>query len=169
MSDVLETTGLKAGQLVFPDNNNIVRRGVKASTTIVAGDPITFDTNGFMLKASDTVGTQSEGLGVARESGDNSAGGDGDISIQAVLAPTFVGFTMGGAVPPFKKVKLNSSFKAVANASPANATTPTGGEVDAVRDYINKNFGRYYGHHKEEKEPTVSADTEIGVIRLGAD
>lgn len=175
MSDVLETTGLKAGQLVFPDNNNIVRRGVKASTTIVAGDPITFDTNGFMLKASDSVGTQSEGLGVARESGVNS-GGDGAISLQAVLAPTFVGFTMGGAVPPFKKVKLNATFKAVANSSPANSAlnavfsdVEVETALDLVRDYVNKNFGRYYGHHKEEKEPTVSADTEIGVIRLGAD
>jgi len=169
MSEVLETTGLKAGQLVYPDGNITIRRGVKASTSLVVGDPITFDANGFMLKASDTVGGNSEGLGVCRETVDNSSGGDGDLSAQAVLAPTFVGFVMGGVVPPFQKVKLDATFKAVANSAPANATTPTAGEVDAVRDYVELNFGRYFGHHKEEKEPTASADTEIGVIRLGAD
>jgi len=169
MSEVLETTGLKAGQLVYPDGNITIRRGVADGETLVVGDPISFDSNGFMIKASDTVGGNSEGLGVARESTVGAVSGDGGQSIQAVLAPTFVGFVMGGAVPPFQKVKLTSAFKAVANGAPANATTPTAGEVDAVRDYVELNFGRYFGHHKEEKEPTVSADTEIGVIRLGAD
>jgi hypothetical protein len=169
MASETETTGPIAGALVFTDNNEIVRRGVKASENIAVGDPVTFDTNGFVQKASNTVGNRAQGLGVAKQAGNNSTGSDGDISIQVIMGNTYVGFTLGGVVKPFNLVKLNATFKAVAHTNPANATTPTAGEVDAVRDYYGLAFGRYYGHFKEEKEPTDGADTDIGVIRLGVD
>lgn len=166
----LETTGKGKGSLVFPDDNEIASVGVKASTSLVVGDPITFDANGFAYKATDAIGTRSEGFGVVvQANADNSTGADGDIQVQFVSGNSYVYFTMGGVVPPFKLCKLNSSSKAVAHANPAGATTPTAGEVDAARDYFGKAFGRFWGHEKEEKIPTASAADDIGILRLGVD
>lgn len=166
-----ETTGPVKGALVYPDSaiNNIVTRGVKAAQNIAVGDPVTFDTGGFAQKASDTVGNRSLGLGVALTKFDNTSGADGDGTIQIAMPDTWVVFTMGGVVQPFGLVKLNATFKAITHANPANATTPTAAEVNAARDYYGLTFGRYYGKYADGyKIPTASADTEKGILMLGA-
>ena len=171
-----ETTGKGAGELVFPDGNVIITRGVKASTNLAVGDPITFDTNGFVLKASDTVGNRSDGLGVAIEEKDNTTGADGDLEIQVVLPKSFVYHTAGAAIKPFKLVKLNSSNKSVLHTNPADAAlnaifsdTEVEAAIDLVRDYYGVAFGRYFGHEKEEKAPTDAALDDVIVLHLGVD
>ena len=162
-----ETTGPKRGQLVFPDGNEIVRRGVKASTSLVVGDPITFDSNGFMLKASDSVGNQSDGLGTIIETADNSSGADGDIKAQAVMGNTYIFQQAGAAIKPFALVQVDSAFKLIVHGNPGNATTPTAGEVDAARDYYGLSFGRYFGKAREEDNPTSAALDDVIVVRQG--
>lgn len=166
MSGLEVTTG-KAGQLVFPDSNEIIKRGVKGGVNITEGSPITFDSNGFMTLA-DNTSTIADGLGIAVQDADNTGGSDGAISCQAAVGNTYVLCTMGGTVKTFSLVKLNSSRKLVAHTKPANASgTYSAAETDAARDYYGLTFGRYFGHLKEENAPTNAAADDIGIVRLG--
>lgn len=163
-----ETTGPLAGTLTKTDGNEIITRGVKASEVLVAGDPVTFDSNGFIQKASDTVGNRALGFGMILDTVTGGAA-DGDEVGQVAMGKTLVNIVMGGVVKPFNLVKVNSSFKLVVQAYPANAAVPNNAEVDAVRDFLGKAFGVYLRHPKEEKTPTDAADTDVGVVRLGLD
>lgn len=164
-----EVTGPKKGSLVFPDQNELVSAPVKGSTSLVVGDPITFDTNGYMLKAADTS-TIADGLGVlVQEDADNTSGSDGDIVGQAAVGNTYVFFTLGGTVKQLSLVKLDSSNKAVAHTKPSNASAIySSAETNAARDYFGKSFGRYFGHQREgEKTMTKGQTNEVVAIRLG--
>jgi len=148
-----ETTGPLRGTLTYTDNNEIVNRGVKASTTITVGDPISFDANGFAFVAINTS-SFSDGFGMALEAADNGSGADGDISVQVAVGNTYVNMRMGGAVPTFQLVSVAADSDLVALV------------IAAIAD-VNLQFGRYMGHPKEEKAPTNAVDTDIGVIRIG--
>lgn len=54
--------------------------GVAASTSIVANDLVSFDADGFVIKAADTANTFF--LGRALDDADNSSGADGDIKVR---------------------------------------------------------------------------------------
>ena len=148
-----ETAGPLRGTLTYTDNNEIVNRGVKASTTITLGEPVSFDSNGFAFTAINTS-SLSDGFGMALETVDNSSGADGDLSCQVAMGNTYVNMRMGGAVPTFQLVKID-------------ADSDLSALVIAVIADVNLILGRYMGHPKEEKAPTNAVDTDIGVIRLG--
>lgn len=165
-----EVTGPKKGALVFPDANELVSTGVKGSTALVVGDPVTWDTNGFMYKATDTVGSISEGYGVlVHEDADNSSGSDGTINAQAAVGNTYVFAVLGATVKPLKLLKLNSSSKLVSHTHPSNASASySSAETNTVRDYFGKTFGRYFGHQREgEKTMTKGQTDEVVAVRLG--
>jgi len=147
-----ETTGPLRGTLTYTDNNEIINRGVKASANILLGDPVSFDANGFAFKAINTS-SFNDGFGMALEAKNNS-GADGAISIQVAMGNTYVNMRMGGAVPTFQLVKVD-------------ADSDLSALVIAVIGDVLLQFGRYFGHPKEEKAPTNAIDTDIGVIRLG--
>lgn len=163
-----ETTGPLRGQLVFMDGNELVTRGVQAAEVLLGGDPVTFDVNGFIIKASDVLGNRSDGFGTVLETITGGAG-DGDESAQVAVGNTYIYQQAGAAIKPFKLVKVDSAFKLILHANPANAVTPTAGEVDTVRDYYGLAFGRYFYHAREEKLPTDAATDDIIVVRQGAD
>ena len=98
-----ETAGPLRGTLTYTDNNEIVNRGVKAAANIALGDPVSFDANGFAFVAINTS-AMSDGFGMALEAKDNTAGADGDISIQVAMGNTYVNMRMGGIVPTFNLV-----------------------------------------------------------------
>jgi len=163
-----ETTGPLSGTLTRTHNNEIITRGVAASEVLVIGDPITFDANGFMIKATDVIGNRAVGFGMVLETVTGGTS-DADEIAQAAIGNTYVNIIMGGDVEPFELVKLNSSSKLIEQPFPANAAGPTNAEVDAARDFLGLAFGRYLRHPKEEKTPTDAANNDVGVIRLGVD
>lgn len=164
-----ETTGPLKGTLTKTDGNEIVTRGIAATIVLVAGDPVTFDALGFVVKATNAVGNRADGLGMAIE---DATGGvsDDDVSIQIAMGNTYVNILAGAAIQPFKLLKVDSASKLIEHAQPANANAIFDEtEIDAARDYYGLTFGRYFRHPKEEKTPTDAADNDVIVCRLGTD
>jgi hypothetical protein len=168
MSTDLEVSGPQAGELVFPDGNELISRGVKGSTEIVKGNPVTFDTNGYMTNAT-TTSTIADGLGVALQDADNNPGSDGDVKCQAAMGNTYVYAKLGASpIKPFSLLKVGASNKLIAHTKPSDASaTPTSAQVNAARDYFGLTFGRYWGHQKEEDNPTTGVTNEVVAVRLG--
>lgn len=149
-----ETTGPLRGSLTKTDGNEIITRGVKATIVLVAGDAVTFDSNGFIDKADETS-DNDDGLGMVLETITGGAA-DGDEDAQVAIGNTYVNMDMGGAVVPMQRVKV------VADNDLESHT------VTVIAD-VHLSFGRYLRHPKEEKTPTDAANGDVGVIRLGAD
>lgn len=146
------STGAKAGQLVYPDDNEILTHGVSGGVTIVAGNNITFDANGF-IELADATSTRLDGFGVALEDGDNSGGADGDVEIQIAVGNTYVYAVAGAAIQPFKALEANATSRSI---------------VQGTFD-IAQMIGRYFGHQGEESNPTDAATDDVIIQRLGAD
>lgn len=170
-----ETTGPLRGQLVFMDQNELVTRGVKATEVLVAGDPVSFDVNGFIVKATNVVGNRSDGFGTVLET---ITGGvaDGDEVAQVAVGNTYVYQAAGAAIKPFKLVKVDSASKLILHTNPAVSAfnsifddVEIETQVDLVRDYYGLAFGRYFYHAREEKTPTDAALDDVIVVRQGAD
>jgi len=162
-----EATKPGAGQLVYPDENNIWRRGVKAAINIVLGSAITFDSNGFATLCTATNYSKATGVGVALEDSDNTSGSDGDTFVQVAMHGTYVFGKSGGVIKPFNLLKVDASSDFVVHGKPADSAGPTNAEVDLARDFYGLAAGRYYGKNKEELDPTDAADTEDIIIGLG--
>lgn len=167
-----ETTGPLRGQLVFMDQNELVTRGVKATEVLVAGDPVSFDVNGFIVKATNAVGNRSDGFGTVLETVTGGVA-DGDEVAQVAVGNTYVYQQAGAAIKPFKLVKVNAASKLILHTNPAasvGAAFPAiNTEIDTVRDYYGFAFGRYFYHAREEKTPTDAALDDVIVVRQGAD
>ena len=170
-----ETTGPLRGQLVFMDMNELVTRGVKATEVLLVGDTVTFDVNGFIVKATNTVGNRSDGFGTVLESVTGGVA-DGDEVAQVAVGNTYVYQVAGATIKPFKLVSVDSASKLVLLANPANAAlnaifddTEAEAAIDLVRDYYGKAFGRYFYHAREEKTPTDASLNDVIVVRQGAD
>jgi len=143
------------------------KRGVKGTTSIAKGSLVSFDTNGYVknMAATDSI---AAGFACAMESVDNSSGNDNDLTCQLAVGNSWVYMTAGGAIKPHSLVKINGTAATViAHAKPANATTPTAGEVDAARDYYGVTVGRYMGHELEEANATDAANNDTIIVRLG--
>jgi len=162
-----ETTGKPRGSLVFADQNDLRRRGVKAAVNIPLGAPVSFDVNGFVEIATDVLGNMADGFGTALEVGDNTTGADGDVKIQIAVGNSFVMQQAGAGIKPFSLLKVDSSNKLIQHTKPADATTPTAGEVDAARDFFGLAFGRYYGLEKQEDDALAAVLDDIIVVRHG--
>jgi len=166
-----ETTGKPRGSLVFADQNDLRRRGVKAAQNIALGDPVTFDANGFVQKASNTTGNMADGFGTALEVGDNTAGADGAIKIQIAVGNSFVMQQAGAAIKPFSLLKVDVNNKLIQHTNPAasvGAAFPAvNTEIDTVRDFFGLAFGRYYGLEKQEDDALAAVLDDIIVMRHG--
>ena len=146
------STGAKAGQFVYPDDNEVLTHGVKGGVTVAAGNVITFDANGF-IELADATAVRLDGFGVALEDGDNSGGSDGDVKIQIAVGNTYVYTVAGAAIKPFKAIEANVASKVI---------------VQGTFD-IAQMVGRYFGHQGEESNPTDAALDDVVITRLGAD
>jgi len=159
----------QTGQLAKSIGIEIVQRGVQASENIARGDVVSFDTNGYVQKADETDSIVT-GFGVAKDAADNTLGADGDITVEVAVGNTWVYATAAGAIKPYGLVKVATGVQlgtVDAHAKPADATTPTSGEVDAARDYFGKTVGRYMGLEGEEAEQTDASSTDVIKLRLG--
>lgn len=167
----LEVSGPLPGQLVFPDDSELVTRGVKAGQNIKVGDYVTFDSNGFMTHATNTT-NRLDGLGVCTIGYDNTSGADGDGSAQCALPDTYIYVVAGGAIKNFVQIGLStlSNYNPQQLTSPADATTaPTASQLNAVKNFFGRIFARYFYHQKEENAPTSAVSGDIIAVRLGAD
>jgi hypothetical protein len=141
----------EAGDLAKSLSVDVGSQGVAASTTITKGEVITFDAGGDVVTAIATS-SREDGFGVALETKDNSAGADGDLTVRYARGGTYVYCTASGAIQPGGAVK------------PA-----AGGEIAALTvetEMEDLLLGYYIGHEGEEDDATVSADTEVVIVRL---
>lgn len=167
----LDVTGPLAGQLVFPEINELVTRGIKASQKLVVGQWVTFDTNGYMTGATNTS-TVTDGLGICTIGGDNTSGADNAITAQAAVGNTYVYATVGiGGIKPMKEVQIGSGTgnPTIQAVPAAQAVTPTAAEVNAIYNFLQTIAGRYFYHQGEEMNPTAAVSGDIVAIRLGRD
>jgi len=166
-----ETTGKPRGSLVFADQNDLRRRGVKAAVNIALGDPVSFDVNGFAEIATNVLGNMADGFGTALEVGDNTTGADGDVKIQIAVGNSFVMQQAGAAIKPFSLLKVDSSSKLIQHTNPdasVGAAFPAiNTEIDTVRDFFGLTFGRYYGLEKQEDDALAAVLDDIIVVRHG--
>ena len=141
-----------AGELTRPGKHTVDTLPL-ATGTINKGDFIK-STAGNAVALAASVDTK-DGAYVALE---KRVFADGETDIQLAGPGSEVTVIMGGAVQPGGFVKIAAGNKAVT----ASGSAVAGG--DLAKGWI---IGRYLKHPGEDKA-TPAADTEIGVIRLGA-
>lgn len=141
------------GDIIRPGKHDIETLAL-ATGTITKGNFVTSSSGNAVALAASTDTTT--GVFVAVETRVFAAGKVTDVQLAG--SGSYVVVTMGGAVQPNGYVKIAASNKAVAATGSATA----GG--DLAKGWI---IGRYIKHPGEDKA-TVSADTELGVILLGA-
>jgi hypothetical protein len=90
-------------QLPFP---------VSAQTTIYKGALVCIDADGYLVPAADTAGLRF--VGVARDSGDNSSGSDGDLEVVVVTQGSIVVARSGAAAGDVGESAYCSDDEAVA-------------------------------------------------------
>lgn len=174
-SSTLETTGPFKGQLVFTDNNEIVIVDLAASTTIIIGQFVTFDSSGNAILATNTTGTQYDGIGIACYNPNSPISTQtatigptvniGDFRVQVAVGNTYA-YTLATAAIKFQSlVSVSSGSYAVAVTQPSSVTNSA--SIVTALNTLGTAAGRYFGHPKEEKTPTVAASSDIIAVRLG--
>ena len=175
-SSETETSGPIAGQLVFTDNNEIVTVKVAASTKIILGQVVTFDASGNAVLATNSVGSQYDGYGIAcfnpnspissqTATIDNSSGAAGDLLVQVAVGNTYVYSKANGNIKYQSAVTPGAGSYLGATTIPSSVTNSA-----SIVTALNKFAliaGRYYGHAKEEKTPTAAVSSDIIAVRLG--
>lgn len=155
-------------ELTDVQNNQVADNVVITKGTLVYQD----GTNG--LKVVPTTGIRGELCRFAVQGADNTITGHtkGLFSVETVKKGARVVGKCEGAIPVGIRVRasVNTAGSFGVLAVPANSTTPTAGEVDAVRNYDEFGIGYYVGHPGEGdqigSEPTDGADGDLGVFQL---
>lgn len=147
---------------------------VAASTNIPNGR-LCYQDGSNGLKLAPTDGSKAASLlRFVSVGADNSSGSKGDKKVESWKTRARVIGKCDGAIVVGTYAKTSNTsahggqFKQW--TKPSNATSPTAGEVDAVRDAEQEKVARYLGHIDEGIEtgnlPTDAADEDLGVFEL---
>lgn len=162
------------GEIAKTINIEVINCGIKAAESIAKGDIVTWDTSSDCLKATAGTTTISDGFGVALEACTSAVNTStdspnfGTAFILVAIGNTYVYAEVGGNVDAGDLLKQEDAQELVLHSEPADAsTTPTGSEVNAIKDWYGLTVGRYWGKETDGQDVSAGADGETAVVRLG--